>query len=424
MLSGCRTSKRAPRPWTPATRVTFLSMTVLALCLLVVGTVPGAAAESGVGATPAAGPADAYRVSPGDTLSIVVADDELFTRDCPVSGAGTISYPQLGDVAVAGLTTAELKTNLEKSLAKYLKYPQVSVTVRQYGQSGMSVFVMGEVKNPGAYPLSGGAGYMQALAAAGGLIETASGEITLVKARTRQSFTFQLGEAVSGASAVVVEPGDVLLARRKREARYAVLGEVPQPGMFDMPVKGEVRVLDALEKCGLLTPTTAESQAGVRPDLLEDPNRAADLEHAELARGGAVSKVNVAALLRGDTSQNLSLESGDTLTIPRRQMLRVYATGEVRNPGRVNLPLEATVLDALTAAGGLTTSARPSQASVVRQKDGKLESVPVDIGEILGKANSKQNVALREGDILFVPPKGDQTPAWRSLLSIIPFVHL
>jgi len=421
MMSRSRTSTRAVRPWTPATRVALLSISIVALCLLVTGAVLGAVADAGTGGAPVSA-GDVYRVSPGDTLSIVVTGDELFTRDCPVSGAGTISYPQLGDIAVAGLTTAELKTNLEKSLAKYLKYPQVSVTVRQYGQSGMSVFVMGEVRNPGAYPLSGGAGYMQALAAAGGLSETASGEITLVKARTRQSFTFQLGEAISGANAVVVEPGDVLLALRKREARYAVLGEVPRPGMFEMPVKGEVRVLDALEKCGLLTPTTADSQAGTRPDLLENPNRTADLEHAELSRGGVISKVNVAALLRGDTSQNVALESGDTLTIPRRQMLRVYATGEVRNPGRVNLPLQATVLDALTAAGGLTTSARPSQAKVVRQKAGKLEPISVDISEILGKADSKQNLVLQEGDVLFIPPRGDQRPAWRDLLSILPFV--
>ena len=100
-------------------------------------TSPGAAAP--VSANPSPIP-DRYRIAPGDTLSIVVIGEDLFTRECQVNGAGTISYPMLGDVPVSGVTCGDLRTRLETDLGKYLKTPDVTVIVRQYGTTGMSVF--------------------------------------------------------------------------------------------------------------------------------------------------------------------------------------------------------------------------------------------------------------------------------------------
>ncbi len=377
--------------------------------------------------SPAAPPpaADQYRISIGDTLSIAVEGEEAFTRECQVNGAGTISYPKLGDITVAGLSCQELRARLDRGLRAYLRHPYVTVTVKQYGQTGMSVFVMGEVSKPGPYPLANGAGFMQALAAAGGLTEKASGELTLFKGRTGQSFTLRLADLSKPealAPGVMLEPGDVLLVPRKEDARYAVLGEVPKQGMFEMPLQGEVRVLDAVQNAGLIAaPSTGGTSAGTRAsDLLNDPTRAADLEHARLTRGAQDQPLNLAALLRGDTSQNLVLQSGDVITVPRRRMVQVYALGEVRTPGRVALPEDrATVLDLLSAAGGLTAGARPSQAKLVRLVDNKPETQPVNLGDLIGQGDLRQNQTLRDGDALFVPPQKNGEPAWRSALSAL-----
>ncbi len=159
-----------------------------------------------------------------------------------------------------------------------------------------------------------------------------------------------LALADTAATTVTLEPGDVILALRKEDARYAVLGDVPRPGMFDLPVRGEVRVLDALEKAGLLTASSDPTQKRVQ-EVLNDPSRSADLEHARLTRAGHEQAVDLVALLRGDTSNNLQIQAGDVLTVPRRAMIRVYAVGEVHTPGLETLPEKATVLDLLNAAG-------------------------------------------------------------------------
>jgi polysaccharide export outer membrane protein len=406
----------------------------LCLVLAVVLVAPASMARGQTAATASAGAVgpgdvgfrpdlDSYRICPGDTLSISVDGEAQLTRECQVNGAGTISYPLLGDVRAAGETCTSLAARLEADLGKYLKQPRVMVTVRQYGQVGMSVFVMGEVARPGAYPLASSTAVMQPIAAAGGMTEFASGEITILKAGTGESRTYLL-EDLNGATAppqALLQPGDVILVDRKKETRYAVLGEVATPGMFDMTLRGETRVLDAMTRSGLLQQNAdARTAPGPGAGILDNPTRTADLEHAVVTRGEANIPVNLAALLQGDTSQNLVLQPGDVLTVPRRPGIRVYALGEVRAPGRQYLPENATVLDLVNAAGGTTGSARPADGSVLRLVDGKPTPIPVDLGLLLTKGDAKQNIALREGDVLFIPSKGaSNDTVWR-LLWLVP----
>jgi polysaccharide export outer membrane protein len=182
-----------------------------------------------------------------------------------------------------------------------------------------------------------------------------------------------------------------------------------------------VRILDAITSAGLLV-QNQDTQTGAKRSLMDDPARIADLEHAVLTRGQTTISVDLTALLRGDTSQNLALQPGDVFTIPRRPSVRVYALGEFRTAGRLNLPDGAAVLDLLNAAGGTTQNAQPSDAALLRIVEGKPTSLPVDVGRLLSKGDLSQNVTLKEGDVLYVPARGESNQsAWR-LLSILPLV--
>jgi polysaccharide export outer membrane protein len=396
---------------------------VFALAPADAGVEPGGLGDSTAGAVLAGGdPAcGTYRVCPGDTLFVSVDGEELFTRECQVNGSGTISYPMLGDVQAANFTCSDLTGRLSDGLRKYLRHPRVMVTVRRYGQVGMSVFVMGEVGSPGLYPLASGSGLMQALAAAGGLTDMASGEISILKPGigTHDRIALSDDPGAGGATDdVQLAPGDVILVARKLEARYAVLGEVPTPGMFDMPVRGEVRVLDAMQDAGLLG--SERGGDGVPPGhILDDPARIADLEHAFLTRGDLVIPIDLASLLGGDTSQNLALQPGDVLTVPRRPFITVYGLGEVRTPGRRHLPTDSRVLDLVNASGGTTATARTADGTVLRLVEGAPTSIPVDLEKLLSSADTTQNIALQEGDVLFVPSRRERDPNRLTLLSLL-----
>jgi len=369
---------------------------------------------------------DSYRIAIGDSLAIAVFGEERFSQECQVNGAGTVSYSLLGDVKAAGLTCAELETRLRAALKVYLKNPQLVVSVKQYGALGMSVFVLGEVKTPGVYPLASTSGLMQAVAAAGGPASVASGEVTIIKAHSGEVHTAGLEQAMAGgpeAAPARLDPGDVIVVNRRpapaESRRYAVLGEVPRPGMYEMPAESEARVLDAMEKAGLLD-TGSSGNPGGR--ALKEEARGADLEHALLTRGQVTVPVSLTALLQGDTSQNLLLQADDVLTVPRRPLISVYALGEVRAPGRQQLPPDATALDLLNAVGGVTAAANLGGATLLRQDSGKPTPIALDLGRLLRQADPKQNVPLQEGDVLFVPARGERGQTVWSFLPLLPYL--
>ncbi len=85
------------------------------------GTSEPAAMESVQTAAPAV--PQVYRISSGDLLSITTWGDDRFTLDCQVNGRGSISFPELGDVPVAGMTCGEAKDRLEQGPARLSQAP-------------------------------------------------------------------------------------------------------------------------------------------------------------------------------------------------------------------------------------------------------------------------------------------------------------
>ena len=121
-----------------------------------------------------------YRVAAEDILNIKVFDEpELSVEQTRVSSSGTVALPLIGDVVVAGLTTAQIAAKVEALLSDgYLKNPKVSVSIEEYRQ----VFVNGEVKKPGGYSYQEGLTVQKAIVLAGGFTERASKDkITLVQ---------------------------------------------------------------------------------------------------------------------------------------------------------------------------------------------------------------------------------------------------
>src|SRR5262249_215298 len=80
---------------------------------------------------------------------------------------GKIAFPLVGDVRASGLTSSQLAEVLGTQLSKWVKNPNVSVTVREI--RSLHVFFVGQVARPGVYPLRPGPPVLQALPLAGGL---------------------------------------------------------------------------------------------------------------------------------------------------------------------------------------------------------------------------------------------------------------
>ncbi|MEQ1727566.1 MAG: polysaccharide biosynthesis/export family protein [Vicinamibacterales bacterium] len=130
-----------------------------------------------------------YVVGAQDVLAISVFDQADLGGKYAVDADGTFTFPLLGRVKVGGLTLRGVEDLLRKGLADgFFKNPQISVAVDQF--RSQRIFVVGEVRSPGTYSLSGNTSLIEVLARAGSTTEGASGEVLIVRPKA--------GSAVDG----------------------------------------------------------------------------------------------------------------------------------------------------------------------------------------------------------------------------------
>ena len=94
-----------------------------------------------------------YVIGPSDVIEIAVWNNEAVSRTVPVRPDGKISLQLINDVQAAGMTPMQLRESLSQALASYVQNPEVSVIVREV--HSFKVSVMGEVKEPGRFDLTG-----------------------------------------------------------------------------------------------------------------------------------------------------------------------------------------------------------------------------------------------------------------------------
>ncbi|MDR3439118.1 polysaccharide biosynthesis/export family protein [Telmatospirillum sp.] len=116
-----------------------------------------------------------YRIAPGDELSVVMPFNPELNYEGPVGPDGRFTMPVVGTVPVGGLSVPEAGEAIDSALVdhKIARAAHSSVSIRHYAQV---VYVGGEVKLPGAVPLRNRMDPLQAIAVAGGLLDTARSE--------------------------------------------------------------------------------------------------------------------------------------------------------------------------------------------------------------------------------------------------------
>ena len=112
-----------------------------------------------------------YHMGIGDLLEVTVYDEPELSRRVRVLTDGHISFPLIGSIKASGLTVSQLEKEITDLLAaKYLVDPQVTVLVKEFSR----IFILGEVKDPGSFPLYGKMTVFEAISLAGGFTELAN----------------------------------------------------------------------------------------------------------------------------------------------------------------------------------------------------------------------------------------------------------
>jgi polysaccharide export outer membrane protein len=157
-------------------------------------------------------------LGPGDIFDVRVFRQQEMSGTYNVSAEGTIAFPLIGTVAVAGKTPAEVEYILRERLADgFLVDPQISILVREYRSKKVSVF--GQVRQPGALAFVEGMSVVEAVARAGGFTDLArKNAVTVTRdiAGKKTTYTVPVESIGKGtAKNFFVRPGDVVFVPRR-----------------------------------------------------------------------------------------------------------------------------------------------------------------------------------------------------------------
>jgi polysaccharide export outer membrane protein len=272
--------------------------------------------------------------------------DEISERPFRIDGDGYVNLPVLGRVKCGGITVEKFESTLLDALRRYVRQPQVTVTVVQF--SSEPVFFVGAFKAPGIYPLEGRRTMVEMMASIGGLQPTASrrikltrrkefGEIPLASAvptpdgsaSTLEINMASLRDNVNPAEDLVLQPFDVISVERA-EMVY-VTGEVNKVGAFELQERDSISVIQALTLAGGLNPNANTKTARILRPVMNTSRR------AEIS-------LNLQRILEGHESDQPLLPN-DVLYVPK-------ASGVKRNLGKtmlIALPLAGTLVSVIVA---------------------------------------------------------------------------
>ncbi len=176
-----------------------------------------------------------------------------------------------------------------------------------------------------------------------------------------------------------------------------VLGEVTKPGIY--PALGDRRLYDMISAAGGFT-----ASAGRKVSIIRQHSQAEPIT------------VNLPRNLADDLQDNVVIEPGDTITIPRAPI--IYVVGDVGHPAGLLVDNGSlTVLQALALAGGTNHTAKMGGVRIIRKGPTGMTETPVPLKKMLeAKA---PDLTLQADDILFVPLSGVRSAAGTGLNAAI-----
>lgn len=292
-----------------------------------------------------------YVIGGGDLLGIEVFDVPELSREVRVNESGFVSIPLVPDkVQAAGLTAFQLQDKLAELLQSngLVTHPQITVTVKE--QHSEPITVIGAVKTPLTLQAVHQMTLLQVLSQAGGITDDAGSKVLITRVRRLPDS----GSPDSGSSG----PAN------------------PDPG-------------EPANNPAASTPA-ANAQA-VSPGAGSESNDFISIDLNDL-------------LDSGDPKYNIPLYGGDVVTVPHSGV--IYAVGAVQRPGGFAMETDRqqlTVLKIVSLAGGLSPTAKPSKAVILRQPPGSAQrlQLPVDVKKIITLKSA--DLELQRNDILYVP---------------------
>src|SRR6266566_5579292 len=191
----------------------------------------------------------------GDSVSITVFQNPDLTTETRISERGTISFPLVGEISLAGLTPVGAEARIAERLikGKFVLKPQVSVNVVRVRSRQVSV--LGQVARPGRYPLDDTSSNLtDILALAGGVTPAGDDYVTVMVTRNGKTARLEINVPTMYRTGdlsrnLQLENGDTIFVQRAPV--FYIYGEVQRAGVYRL--EPAMTVMQALSVGGGVT---------------------------------------------------------------------------------------------------------------------------------------------------------------------------
>ncbi|HYA13107.1 MAG TPA: SLBB domain-containing protein, partial [Syntrophales bacterium] len=328
-------------------------------------------------------------LGPGDQFTLTLWGTTEGIYNLTISKEGHVTLPKVGVVPVAGTRFGELENTLRKHLSQY--YTNFNLSVAMGKLKTITLYLVGEVTNPGSYSLNSLTSVYDALVAAGG--PTKKGTLRSIQVlrggkviRTIDLYDFLL-KGVRNQDINLQQEDTIFVPLIGPIA--GVSGSVYRPAIYEL--KGNESIGDVLRLAGGIMPIAVANRLQVYRFSDNEKKLLIDIN---------ISSRAVDGIRNGDMLQE-KVQNMDLLSV-RPIYDKVWETvsleGDVRHPGDYQWKQDLKLKD-IIQEGQLLPTADINKAEIIRLTDDYHDRkiIPINLASAMN-GDDGQNIALQPKD--------------------------
>jgi protein involved in polysaccharide export with SLBB domain len=328
-----------------------------------------------------------YVVGPGDEVKIMLWGRVNAQHNLTVDRDGRITLPEIGPIFVAGMTFEQMSEHI---ITQTTQMVGANIDITMGSLKSIPVFVLGDVRRPGAYTIGSFATITDALLLAGGANDIGSMRNVQLKRKGRLVTAFDLYNLLlkgDKSKDLILQAGDVVFVPVTGPLA-GIAGNVKRPAIYEMKDRYDLEGL--FELAGGIIPSADTQQIQVSRIQKNERQVVIDIDDKNLQK-----------------SRTVRLQDADLVkvfSIVDRDRNAVYLEGNIKRPGKYQFRKGMRVGDLIKSSDELLDETCFEYALIKRivPPDRKVELVPFHLGKMLKGRDSVHDVELRPEDRVYV----------------------
>lgn len=328
-----------------------------------------------------------YIIGPGDNIQVQLFGMENSNFNLTVSRDGTLNFPGIGVIPVAGMSFDQAKSTINTRLSKQFIGVQSNITMGAL--RSIRVFVLGDVIRPGSYTVSALSTMTNALFMSGGIKPIGSLRRIQLKRAGKLITTLDLYDLLMHGDTSAdarLKPGDVIFVPSIGQT-VGVAGDVIRPAIYEL--RNEKSIGEVIKFAGGMLSSA-------------DPE-ASQLERITDNRTRTVLDID----LNKRTIMDRRVINGDVIrvrSVTDRMENIVTLSGHVQRPGRYQWHQNMRLSDIVTSFSELLPKPDTRYLLIEREvmPDRHIEVLTADLNEALAHRDPEKNIQLLPRDRITV----------------------